>query len=49
MTGRGRSMEFRDGLVHGFQPRFQNVEADVERYLEALVDLQYAGQIELER
>jgi len=48
MTGGVRGMTFRGGLIHGFLPRFQNLDADVERYLEALVDLQYAGQIALE-
>lgn len=42
-------MEFRDGLIRGFAPKFRNIEQDVERYLEALVDLQYAGEIALER
>jgi hypothetical protein len=39
-------MEFRDGLIQGFELKFRSVAEDTERYLFALVDLLEEGTIE---
>lgn len=38
-------MEFRDGLIQGFTPKFRDFDKDWERYLFALVDLDEEGKL----
>ena len=38
-------MEFKDGLVIGFKPKFRSFGDDWERYMFAIVDLEEEGKI----